>query len=233
MRLKILFSLLICILSIQQVFCQKFKSSTEVKVLGGGGNNKLYANYPNSLIISSEIYFNRDLKVTVSQGRLDSVNVVQNTYNAMYFLSNLKTGKVTVTVTKKSDNKIILARRSFTVTNKPLTKEEKNALHLSEKPKITLKGFEGGDIPVILAKAATKFEITEGYQITNVVVSLIGKSGTDPAIFPLTSQDFDDNLKTSWKWVKPQTTIILDEIKVKDVNGKVYALKEILFKVTE
>lgn len=202
--------------------------------IGGFQTSKFYAEEFNTLGVYSPNYEIKSLIIKASQGTLENIDAVQNGFLS---LTKLKTGNVTISVFKHVDTGLfLLNKRLFKVIKRPLTQEEKNTLGLTFKPQITIAGFSDS-IPVAAIKSATKIDINDPFKIKTLTFMIYTRrkvyDGT--AIVALQSGEFDENVKHIVTRIKSsdELGIILDEIRVVDFRGKVYALKSLHFKVID
>ncbi len=202
--------------------------------IGGFQTSKFYEDEFNALGIYSPNYRMKELVFKTSQGTLENIDPVQNGFLS---LTNLKVGKVSISVFKNADTGLqLLNKRVFKVVKKPLSKEERNTAKLSFKPHITISGYTDS-IPKSVLREATKVEVNEPFKIVELVFNLFPRKGT-VCLFEievLHSGEFNEQLKRSLKRITANNElgILIDNIRVSDFRGKIYALRKVGFKVID
>ena len=235
-KMKIIFSFLICFLCIKQLYGQKYIPTNGVLILGGD-KSKLYVDNTHSLIISSEKDFINNFIVSASQGNLERYDTLKKLVrNLMFLLSDLKSGKVTISVLKKSDTGLqVLNKRTFRVVNKLLTKGEQNTLKAKVKPEVTLAGYKSDSIPFNILKTATQLTVNKPYKLLSAIIICDNVRDSHPSITLLNSEEFSEDFKTSLSKIKFHKDIIIgfDEIIVVDQYSKKYFVKPMWFRLTK
>ena len=68
-------------------------------------------------------------------------------------MTNLKNGKVTISVFSKVDSGLhLLNHKTFSVITKPLSADEKKVMQLKVKPIFSLEGYVSGKVPIDIAR---------------------------------------------------------------------------------
>jgi hypothetical protein len=202
--------------------------------IGGFQTSRFYAGEFNALGVYSPNYDIKSLVFKVSQGKLENIDAVQNGFLS---LTRLKPGNVAISVFKHDDTGLLLLnKRLFKVIKRQLTQEEKKISTLSSKPRLSIAGFTDS-IPCAVIRSATKIDINEPFKIQSLTFMIYTRrevyDGT--AALTLQSGEFDENLKHVLTRIKTgdELGITLDNIRVIDFRGKVYALKAVHFKVID
>ena len=225
----LLFTFFVCTSTL--IFCQQTKLDKTI-MIGGFQTTIFYSDHFNLLAVSSQKDSIEKLVIKSSQGNLQ--NVDSGIVNGFLNLTDLKNGKVTISVFRHADTGLqLLNYKTFNVVTRPLTKEEKEVLKLSIKPEISIEGYSKGKIPLQIIRQATKFNINKPYKITSLTIYVGSNKGicSMPMISQLNSANFDDNFKNIWKRISEGSYINLEDIKITDSKGKVYTLNPIGFLV--
>jgi hypothetical protein len=229
--LYILFLFFFLLLNIL-TFCQNIKLDNSI-IIGGFQTSVFYSNELNLLGVSSPKDSIENLVIKSTQGNLN--NVDSGIANGFMSLTNLKNGKVTVSVYRKSEKGLqLLNYRIFNVTTKPLTIEEKEVLKLAIKPIINIEGLTTKKIPVEIIKSARKFGVNKPYKILSITIYVFGNGKgfcNQPIIWTLNSENFDENFKEICKRISSGTNIRLETIKISDLKRKVYTLNPVTFSI--
>ena len=213
-------------------FCQPIKFDKNIKI-GGFQTTTFYSNEFNLLGVSSAKDSIQNLIIKSSQGDLQ--NVDSGIVNGFLSLTNLKNGKVIISVFSKVDTGLrLLNYRTFSVITKPLTADEKKIMQLKLKPIFSLEGYVSGKVPLDIAKAVTKFTINKPYKLKSLL-AYFGSSQrfSDPIAITLNSELFDENFMRIWKRIGVGTLLNLEVIEIVDGKGNVYKLKPQGFIITE
>jgi hypothetical protein len=213
-------------------FCQTAKLDKDI-MIGGFQITVFYSNEFNLLGVSSAKDSIQNLVIKSSQGNLQ--NVDSGIVNGFLSLTNLKNGKVTISVFSKVDTGFqLLNYKTFSVITKPLTADEKKIIQLKIKPIFSLEGYVTGKVPLGIAKAATKFTINKPYKLKSLLAYFgSSKRFSDPIAVTLNSELFDENFMRIWKRIGVGTLINLEIIEIVDSKGNVYRLKPQGFVITE
>ena len=212
-------------------FCQQTKLDNTI-IINGFQTTIFYSDHFNLLGVSSQKDDIGKLIIKSSQGNLN--NVDSGIVNGFLSLTDLKNGKVTISVFRQADTGLqLLNYKTFNVVTRPLTKEEKEVLKLSIKPEISIEGYSKGKIPLQIIRQATKFSINKPFKIIRLTIYLGSNKGvcSMPMISQLSSADFDDNFKNIWKRLSEGSYISLEDIQIADSKGKIYTLNPISFLV--
>lgn len=202
-------------------------------MIGGFQTTVFYSNELNLLGVSSAKDSIQNLVIKSSQGQLQ--NIDSGIVNGFLSLSNLKNGKVTISVFSKVDTGLhLLNYKTFSVITKPLSEDEKKLIRLKVKPIFSLEGYISGKIPIDIAKAATKFTINKPYKLKSLLAYFgSSKVFSDPIAVTLNSELFDENFMRIWKRIGIGTLLNLEIIEIVDNRGNAYKLKPQGFIVTE
>jgi hypothetical protein len=202
-------------------------------MIGGFQTTVFFSNEFNLLGVSSAKDSIQNLVIKSSQGDLQ--NVDSGIVNGFLSLTNLKNGKVTISVFSKVDTGLhLLNYKTFSVITKPLTADEKKIMQLKIKPIFSLEGYVIGKVPLDVAKAATKFTINKPYKLKSLLAYFgSSKRFSDPIAVTLDSELFDENFMRIWKRIGVGTLINLEIIEIVDNKGNVYKLKPQGFVITD
>lgn len=213
-------------------FCQTPKLDKNI-MIGGFQTTVFYSNDLNHLGVSSAKDSIQNLVIKSSQGELE--NVDSGVVNGFLRLTNLKNGKVTISVFSKVDTGLrLLNYKTFSVITKPLTADEKKVMQLKIKPIFSLEGYVSGKVPINVAKGAIKFSINKPYRLKYLLAYFGSSKGSSDVIaVTLNSELFDGDFLSIWKRISVGTLIHLEIIEIVDTKGNTYKLKPIGFIITE
>ena len=202
-------------------------------MIGGFQTTIFYSNEFNLLGVSSAKDSIQNLVITSSQGKLQ--NVDSGIVNGFLSLTNLKNGKVTISVFSKVDKGLhLLNNRTFSVITKPLSADEKKVIQLKLKPIFSLEGYISGKVPIGIAKVATKITINAPYKLKSLLAYFGSSKGfSDPIAASLNSELFNENFMKIWKRIGVGTILNLEIIEISDSKGNVYKLRPQGFVITE
>ncbi len=153
--------------------------------------------------------------------------------SGLYWLSNLKPGKVTISVFKQVDTGFqLLTAQTFKVIKRPLTKEEKKFLLLKVKPIVSIEGsIASREIPIGLMKSTTHLVLNKPYHLKKAFFYVAGKNVDEVSLRPLYSEKFTPEIIRDLNRIAVECIIVIDEITVESTKGETYTCKSISLKV--
>jgi hypothetical protein len=230
--IRYLFSVTVLVVTTLISFCQSNTLDKNI-MIGGFQKAVFYSNEFNLLGVSSAKDSIQNLVIKSSQGDLQ--NVDSGIVNGFLSLTNLKNGKVTISVFSKVDTGLhFLNYKTFSVITKPLSSDEKKVMQLKVKPIFSLEGYVSGKVPIDIAKAATKFTINKPYKVKSILAYFGSSKGfSNPIAVTLNSELFDQNFIRIWKRIGIGTLLNLEIIEIVDNKGNTYKLKPQRFMIAE
>ncbi len=109
-------------------------------------------------------------------------------------------------------------------------------------PEIDIEGYgkdnddcKGRTVPLHILKSAKKFNINSPYQITKMAVYVVAPGFSSDNVYTsvLESNYFSNQILGALCHLQAGELVTLDDIKIKDSNGKEYSLELINFKITD
>ena len=201
---------------------------SQQKVIINRGIDTLYANNFQLFIVEVPQRDSAEIIVETSQGIINSMDGSRPSIE-LFNISGLKKGKVLVKVFKViGKEKIFLGDSQFSVTDRPLTNEEKKYNKLNPSPIITFCGKSRGDILLDSLKKVKKIFVSFPYTLKSATVYF---GCNDVVIASLSSAELSP-IFDLFKRCGDGTRITFVSIKIKDKN-KIYQVPDMSFLVKD